>query len=507
MKWPDLVRYALAALMQHKLRTILTVCGVTLGSLLLFTSLSGGLGVIQTVNERLGIGERLLEINVSSGSIVDPVTVDAARKAGFTQEMSDERRVRLAKASGVGGRRNVPLNLGSATELEAMDHVSGVWPEISFRAAMFMAHTTHWTPASVKAIQPTRDLDAFIVAGRSFTSDDAKEVIVGELFLYRLGVQSDDEMLKVIGSKVRFVPNNNSLVQKANLLMALETKIDNDKTQVAQANEDEQEDGQDETVEESFAEQRRKLQDKIDAELSKVDYQTDEFEIVGVTRTPSIEELRFQPRLGNLARNVLMPHRPASEIWKQINPSGRQIRAVVRADKPENVMRLETAIHELGYHTVSLSKLALQIRSAVLLITAIITAIAAAALLISGIGITNTMVMNVMERRREIAIMKSIGAQDADIQSIFLLEGMLIGIIGGVFGLVLGWIFSGLTNDYIRRLLEWRLDEPFGDEIFAYPWWLIIATPLVAAIVTTVASFLPARQAAKVDPVATLRAL
>ena len=490
MTWPDLLRSACFGLMQHKLRTMLTLCGVTLGSLLLFTSLSGGFGVIETVNTRLGIGERLLEISVSSGYLIDEVSVEAARKAGFTQEMSDERRVRLAKASGVGGRKNVPLNLKSAKELESMQHVAGVWPTVSFRAAMFLGHKDHWTSSSVKAIQPNKDLSAFIVAGRPFSGEDAKEVILGELYLYHLGIQSDEELAAVVGTKVRFVPNNNSLAQKAKLLLAIEKK----KMEASQAGD-------------NFDDQRKQLRKQLEKELEKVDFKTDEFEIVGVVRTPSLEELRFRPGLNDLARNVLMTHRPAREIWEKISKPGQQLTVTVRADEPENVMRLETAISEKGYRTISMSKLALQIRSAVLLITAIITAIAAAALLISGIGITNTMVMNVLERRREIAIMKSIGAHDSDLQRMFLLEGMLIGVIGGISGLVLGRVLSGLTSEYISRLLEWRLKEPFGDEIFVYPWWLIVATPVVAALVTTLASVLPARQAAKVDPVATLRAL
>lgn len=489
MNWPDLLRSACFGLMQHKLRTMLTLCGVTLGSLLLFTSLSGGLGVIETVNKRLGIGERLLEITVHSGYLVDPVSVEAARKAGFTQDMTDERRVRLAKASGVGGRKSVPLNLNSAKQLESMEHVAGVWPTVSFRAAMYLEHKSHWTGSSVKAIQPNKDLSSFIVEGRPFSSEDANEIILGELYLYKLGVQSDDELAAVVGSKVRFVPNNNSIAQKAKLLLAIEKKK------------------MESQAKDNLANQRQRLQEQLDKELEKVDYKTGDFEIVGVVRTPSVEERRFHPGLSDLARNVLMPHRPASEIWAKINKPNQQITVTVRADEPENVMRLETAISDKGFHTASMSKLALQIRSAVLLITAIITAIAAAALLISGIGITNTMVMNVLERRREIAIMKSIGAQDGDIQRMFLLEGMLIGVLGGVFGLVLGRVLSGLTSQYISRLLEWRLKEPFGDEIFVYPFWLIVATPLIAALVTTLASVLPAKQAAKVDPVATLRAL
>ena len=177
------------------------------------------------------------------------------------------------------------------------------------------------------------------------------------------------------------------------------------------------------------------------------------------------------------------------------------------ADSPENVKSVEEALNETGFNTQSFSELAVQIRTAVLLITAIITTIACGALFISAIGITNTMIMNVLERRNEIAIMKAIGARDRDINRMFLLEGLLIGIIGGTIGALLGWTLSQICGKYIQQMLEKRLDEPFGSEVFSYPLWLVVGTPLIAAAVTTLATFIPARRAARLDPVAALREL
>lgn len=486
MRWTDLLRSAAFGLRQHKLRTLLTLCGVTLGALLLFVSISGGIGVIHTVNERLGIGDRLLEVNVSSGFLVDEVSAEAARDAGFTQEMSDERRIRLATASGVGGRKSVPMDQAGLAELQKMKHVAGAWPKIHFNAAVHFLDHDQWATASVKAIQPTKVPSVFLVAGRPFSGGAAKEVMVGELYLYLMGVQSDEEVKQIVGTKIMFVPNSPELAAKAKQLLAL-TIV--------------QPPGVDRAAEEAT------LRAEIQKIVAAADYQSEPLEIVGVVRTLDREEARYHPELAQLDRNLVVSQEAASEIWKAIAPPKQRLQVTVRADRPENVLRLENELSDRGYRTVSMAKLALQIRSAVMLITLIIVAIAAAALMISGIGITNTMIMNVLERRREIAIMKAIGAQDRDIQRVFLLEGMLIGITGGILGLVLGRFLSGLTSQYIQQLLEWRLKIPFGNEIFAFPWWLILFTPLIAAIVTTLASMLPARQAARVDPVATLRSL
>ena len=481
MRGPDLLRAACHGLAQHKVRTLLTLCGVTLGSLLLFCSIAGGLGVIRTVDQRLGVGERLMEIAVSSGFLVDEVSVEEAREAGFTQEMSDERRVRLAAASGVGGRRSMPLTIQTAKQLSSLDHVAHVWPDVDFTAAMHLDADDRWMQASVKALRPTKEVKDFLMLGRPFSSAAAHEIIVSELFLYHLGIQSDEALGAAMGSQVQFVPQDKAIVSLARQL-AIQAKADPGK---------------------DLAQLRGELEQAVDA----ADARTEDFEIVGVLRALSPEEARFHPELAAAATKVFMPQEPAQAIWERTQSPGRRIRATVRADRPENVGRLEKALGERGYRTFSMAELALQIRSAVVLITAIITALALAALVISGIGITNTMVMNVMERRREIAIMKSIGAQDIDIQRVFLLEGLLIGVLGGVFGLVCGQLLAGLTSETIRHLLEWRLKLPFSDQIFASPWWLVVLTPLVAAGVTTIASALPARQAARVDPVATLRAL
>ena len=141
------------------------------------------------------------------------------------------------------------------------------------------------------------------------------------------------------------------------------------------------------------------------------------------------------------------------------------------------------------------------------MVSAVITAIAAGAFFIAALGMANTMIMNVLERRREIGILKSIGARDRDVLRMFLVEGLLVGLLGGVVGLVLGLTVMHLSEGYLQSFLESRLDEPFEGALFVQPVWLLVATPIIAGLVTTIASLVPARRAAKLDPVETLRAL
>ena len=110
---------------------------------------------------------------------------------------------------------------------------------------------------------------------------------------------------------------------------------------------------------------------------------------------------------------------------------------------------------------------------------------------VGAIGVANTMFMGVLERTKEIGVLKAIGATEKDIMSIFLAESMIIGIIGGILGLVFAVVILQIAGE------------------FGIPFWLryrIIGFAVVfAAVVGILAGVIPARQAAKLDPVDALR--
>ena len=133
------------------------------------------------------------------------------------------------------------------------------------------------------------------------------------------------------------------------------------------------------------------------------------------------------------------------------------------------------------------------------------TGFAGAALLVAAIGITNTMVMAVLERTREIGIMKAVGASEGQIMSIFLIEGMLLGLVGGSLGVLSGWGISLGMDSWVRSILEGEFHEPMTEPMFVFPAWLALSVPIFCGIVTTAAAFYPARRAARIDPVQALR--
>jgi len=125
------------------------------------------------------------------------------------------------------------------------------------------------------------------------------------------------------------------------------------------------------------------------------------------------------------------------------------------------------------------------------------------ALLTASLGIVNTMVMSITERRREIGILKSLGADDIDIRRLFLVESGIIGAIGTTFGILFGWlatrVLSLIALGYLRNQ---GLPEM---ELFAMPPWLLLIALGVGIGVSVLAGTYPAGRAARVDPVQALR--
>ena len=125
------------------------------------------------------------------------------------------------------------------------------------------------------------------------------------------------------------------------------------------------------------------------------------------------------------------------------------------------------------------------------------------ALVTASLGIVNTMVMSIMERRREIGVLKSLGASETDIKVLFLFESAMIGFIGSIAGIVLGWLVSRLSSVIARYYMAREgIDEI---ELFALPWWLILIALGFGLVVSVAAGAWPSARAAGVDPIEALR--
>lgn len=133
------------------------------------------------------------------------------------------------------------------------------------------------------------------------------------------------------------------------------------------------------------------------------------------------------------------------------------------------------------------------------IVTTVIVGIAAISLLVGGIGIMNTMYTSVLERTKEIGIMKAIGATNNDVMFLFLIESGLLGLAGGIIGIIIGAGLSSIAA-YLAQTLG-------GFEYLkaAFPWYLIVGALAFSFLVGVASGIFPSRQAARKNPVDSLR--
>jgi putative ABC transport system permease protein len=174
-----------------------------------------------------------------------------------------------------------------------------------------------------------------------------------------------------------------------------------------------------------------------------------------------------------------------------------------RVKNPAQVQAVEDAIKKMGFNTFSILDASRGLQQVFRVLYAFLGIFGSLALIVASIGIVNTLVMAILERRREIGIMKAIGASDGDVKKLFFAEAGAMGIFGGVIGVVLGWAIGQVinfgTNVYMKR-------QGFPPEHFwAVPLWLVAFAILFAFLVSLVSGLYPAGRAARLDPVQALR--
>jgi putative ABC transport system permease protein len=174
-----------------------------------------------------------------------------------------------------------------------------------------------------------------------------------------------------------------------------------------------------------------------------------------------------------------------------------------RVKNPSQVQSVEDAIKKMGFTTFSLLDASQSLRSVFRVLDLFLLIFGSLALAVASIGIVNTLVMAILERRREIGIMKAIGASDGDVKKLFFAEAGAMGILGGVAGVALGWAIGRIinfgTNIYLRR------ESIAPDNFWSVPWWLVALAIAFSFLVSLVSGLYPAGRAAKLDPVQALR--
>jgi putative ABC transport system permease protein len=176
----------------------------------------------------------------------------------------------------------------------------------------------------------------------------------------------------------------------------------------------------------------------------------------------------------------------------------------VRVRDPSLLDGVQKEIRGMGYRTEAILSKLHDMRRFFLAIQLLLTVVGSIALSIAALGIVNTLLMAVLERFQEIGLCKAIGASDGDLFVLFLTEAAIIGFLGGLSGILLGWLMS-CGMEAIATGYAHRHDISGNLNLFAFPLWLLAASLGFAVGVSVVAGIYPALRAARVDPIRALR--
>jgi len=179
-------------------------------------------------------------------------------------------------------------------------------------------------------------------------------------------------------------------------------------------------------------------------------------------------------------------------------------RVTLELDPTQPVQPISDSVKALGFRTFSYAEQFKEIQKGMIYFNMALGAVGLIALFTAALGIVNTMVFSILERTREIGVLKSLGADDRDIRVMFLAESGMIGAIGAILGIIFGWLITRAVS-IIARIIMVRqgIEET---ELFALPPWLVLIAFGFGLLVSLIAGFYPSARAARVDPVQALRA-
>ena len=171
---------------------------------------------------------------------------------------------------------------------------------------------------------------------------------------------------------------------------------------------------------------------------------------------------------------------------------------LVRAKGTDVLESLRDKFQNEGFLVSARIDLVNQAKKITNIITIILGVFGVTALIVSAIGMFNTMLVGFLERIYEVGILKSLGATDRDVKNLFLVEASMMGFLGGVSGIILG-IGGGQALNLVISILAKRLG---GDSIrlFMTPWWFVFLILGFSIIIGFISGWWPAHRAAGLSP-------
>lgn len=175
----------------------------------------------------------------------------------------------------------------------------------------------------------------------------------------------------------------------------------------------------------------------------------------------------------------------------------------LKADDRENIATLRKQLENIGFSTEYVGDTVDQISQVFSLFRIILVAFGMIALIVAALGTFNTLTISLLERIREIGLFKALGMRNKDVYKLFLAESLIIGLLGGLFGIILGYSLGCGINLILSTMAERAHAESI--KIFVAPWLVTAVIAIFSVFVGFLTGWYPSRRAVKIDPLDALR--
>jgi len=472
MKFWDMIELGFDNLRRAKLRTILTTLGVVIGIGALTSMVSFGTGMQKNITDAFQANDLFTSMFITSKEI----NVEEVTEGNFEQ---------LAEAL---RKPAMPLSDSTVEVIQQIPGVDIAFPEIRFPVKVQVdSHETRTRLRALPAIMGQKKPFNKLMSGEFFTDDTSKHIVINWSTLKKLNmfIQDPEHLAKLsLEDSLRGMRtvHPDSIIGKSIKIVSAVL----DGSQLSS----------------------NPMQFLMSSGRSLISESVTEYKICGIhKKSTAFSENQFRGGIIapiQTAQNI--PRLGFSSVWELLGSIGKEgtySSIYVRVNQIEDMKPVRQIIKKMGLHVFSISDQLEEFKRGFLILDSLLGAVGTIALFVAALGIINTMVMSILERTREIGIMKAIGGSENEIRMIFFVEAATIGLIGAFFGLILGWIVTRIANVIANSQFLPKGEPPV--DFFYFPIWLILGAVAFSIVVSLAAGLYPANRAARVDPVKALR--
>lgn len=224
-------------------------------------------------------------------------------------------------------------------------------------------------------------------------------------------------------------------------------------------------------------------------------------ELAAEKESQNLKERKY--KIGGVIRDKNSP-----QVYVNVNDltaagAKRFSQAKVQVADPSNVEAVRKQIENFGFRTQYVGDTVSQIDQLFRIFKLVLASFGLIALIVATLGMFNTLTISLLERTKEVALMKILGMQKKDIRLLFLTESLIISMFGGAFGIILGYLTGKGANAILNNIALNSGGDPV--KIFVFPLWFLVVILLFVFAIGFFTGIYPARRASKIQALDVLR--